>query len=353
MKLNYNSDNVFYKIFEQISKYSNDEIIITDKNFKIIFQNSKFLNNTNYTSLFDITSFIINAEIKRNILNFSVSDNNHLLFKLVINDTKALDNIPLDFHISKIKDNENNTVGYCIIMSNILQEVRNKIQKATFVDIITHDLKNPIRANIRILDLMLKEKFGKLNNNLRPVLEELYNSGCFINHMADNLLMKYKNEIEIYEPEKQQYSIIKLIKDVCNKTSNILERKQQFIELVIKGEIINVDIDVKEISKVVKNLIINASEQSLENSKIVILVENKDNFVFVSFIDYGYKARKEILDNLFDEYISCSNKFRKIGFSLDLYNCKKIVEAHNGTIYAKNESDCGTRICFSLPLKIN
>jgi K+-sensing histidine kinase KdpD len=349
--VNKNENNVFFKIFEQISKYSNDEIIITDKNFNIIFHNSKFINSVKSTSLFDLTGFIINADIKRAILKFSASKENHLLFKLLIKENKALNDIPVDFHISKIINNKNNSAGYCIIISNILQEIRNKIQKATFVDIITHDLKNPMRANIRVLDLILKEKFGRIGDDLKQVLRELHNSCSFMSRMADNLIIKYKNEIEIYEPEKQQYSIVKLIKEVCGKTNNILERKQQTIELIVEGEAAYINIDIKEMTKVIKNLIINASEQSLENSKIVIHVESKDNKVTVSFIDYGYKARQEILDNLFDEYISCSNKFRKIGFSLDLFNCKKIIEAHNGSIYAQNEDDNGTKISFSLPIE--
>ena len=350
MKINNNS-TILLKIFEQISNYSNDEIIITDKNFKIIFHNCKFINNNKASSLFDITSFIINANLKRTILNFKNSEKSHLLFKLVINDTKALDNIPIDFHISKIMDNNNIITGYCVIISNILQEVRNKIQKATFIDIITHDLKNPIRANLRILNLILNNKFGKIETSLKSVLQELYNSCNYMNHMADNLIMKYKNEFDLYELEKQEYSIVKLIKEVCNKANNIFERKKQTAELIANGESFNVNIDIKEMTKVIKNLIINASEQSLENSKIIIKVENNNNNVFVSFIDYGYKSKQEILDNLFDEFISCSNKFRKIGFSLDLFNCKKIIEAHNGQIFAENEANYGTKISFSLPIK--
>lgn len=352
MKINIYDNNILLKIFEQISNYSNDEIIITDKNFNIVFHNCKFISSKNSASLFDITSFIINTNLKRTILDFSTSENNHLFFKLVINDTKALDNIPIDFHISKIKNDKNNNVGYCVIISNILQEVRNKIQKATFIDIITHDLKNPIRANLRIIDLILNEKFGKIEPLLKPIMQELYNSCSYMSHMADNLIIKYKNEFDLYELEKQEYSIIKLIKEVCNKTNDVLERKNQTIELIAEEKSLNVFIDIKEMKKVIKNLIINASEQSLENSKIIIKVENKNNFISVSFIDYGYKSKQEILDNLFEEFISCSNKFRKIGFSLDLFNCKKIIEAHGGKIFAQNEADCGTKISFSLPLKI-
>ncbi|MCD7780231.1 MAG: HAMP domain-containing histidine kinase, partial [Candidatus Gastranaerophilales bacterium] len=237
-----------------------------------------------------------------------------------------------------------------VIINDISQEIKNKIQKETFVDIISHDLKNPMRANIRILELIMQNKFGIIEDNkLKSVLEELLNSCRFMSYMADNLLIKYKNEFDLYELQKQQYSIVKLIKERCNKLMNILERKKQSIELVIKGSTPDINIDVNEMAKVINNLIINASEQSIENSKIIIEVENNKERIEVSFTDYGYPQKQEMLNGIFEEYITCSNKFRKIGFGLELFNCRKIIEAHNGYICAKNETDTGTSITFSLP----
>jgi signal transduction histidine kinase len=52
----------------------------------------------------------------------------------------------------------------------------------------------------------------------------------------------------------------------------------------------------------------------------------------------------------FNEYITCTNKFRKIGFGLELFNCKKIIEAHQGKIWANKEINKGTSITFCLPI---
>ena len=220
----------------------------------------------------------------------------------------------------------------------------------SFVDIISHDLKNPMRANIQILELILKNRFGKVENNLKVVLDELLNSCKFMNYMADNLLIKYKNEFDLYELQKQECSIVNLIKDRCNKLMNFLNRKKQSVELIVNGDLPKVNIDVDEMAKVISNLIINASEQSVENSKIVIQIENQKGSINVSFIDYGYPQKSEILNGIFEEYITTTNKFRKVGFGLELYNCRKIIEAHNGRISAKNESNTGNIITFSLPL---
>ena len=88
----------------------------------------------------------------------------------------------------------------------------------------------------------------------------------------------------------------------------------------------------------------------IENSIIKIKIENSKENINVSFTDYGYSKNLENPNEIFEEYLTCSNKFRKVGFSLELYNCKKIIEAHNGRISAQNAENKGTSIIFSLPL---
>lgn len=346
-----NKDELFMQeVFMHIFKYCNDEIIVTDEKFNVLFHNSKCISNYKKISLFEITNNFINEEIKRNIENFKKSEKNHIFFKLIF-DTETLKNTPIDVHICKIRNRKNLVKGYSVIIKDISQELKNKIQKETFIDIISHDLKNPMRANIQILELILKNKFGKVENNLKIVLDELLNSCRFMNYMADNLLIKYKNEFDLYELQPQNFSIVQLVKEQCNKLMNVLKRKKQTVELIVKGEILDTEIDVEEMSKVVSNLIINASEQSIENSKIIIEIENNINNISVSFIDYGYPQKPEILNGIFEEYIASSHKFRKVGFGLELFNCRKIIEAHGGQISAKNEFNTGTAITFSLPLK--
>ncbi len=344
----FNKDvELFENLIINIAKYSTGDLIITDDKFNIIYHNIK---QTGYKSnLFEITDSFINENIRINIENFKNSNNNHLYLKLLFNDENNSQNIPMDVHICKIMNKKNKITGFLVIIQDITQEIKNRIQKETFIDILSHDLKTPIRANIQILELILNNKFGNMNNNLKQILDEVLNSCRFMNYMTDNLLIKYKNEFEAYELQKQPCSIINLIKDICLNLNYILKRKKQNVELIIKGKIENINIDKTEISKVLNNLIINASEQSKENSNIIIKVENNKNNLIITFTDNGKQESKGKLDKIFEEYIACSNKFRKVGFSLELYNCRKIIEAHNGQIYAQNEKNYGTSISFSLP----
>ena len=335
------------EIFLSLSKYSENEIILTDEKFNLIFHNTKH-SIKNKKNLNDFINDFLNINIKKHLDNFKISDKKHLLIKMIYTQQDYNQKIPINLHICKILNSHKIIKAYIIILQDITQEIKNHIQKETFIDIISHDLKNPIRANIQILELILKEKFGKLENSLKMILDELLNSCSFINYMTDNLLIKYKNELNLYELKKEKYSIVKLVKDKCNDLMSLLDRKHQTIEFTVEGNIKDIIIDKNEIGKVINNLIINASEQSSENSKIKIYISNSKRSINVSFIDFGKHKPQEKLHEIFDEFLTCSNKFRKVGFSLELYNCKKIIEAHNGVITAENVADRGTSITFSL-----
>lgn len=334
--------------FWHITQHSNEEIIITDEKFNVIFYNKKFLDGE-----FKITDLLknnVNKNLIKLFYNFKKSGKTHILFKLLYTDERNnFQNIPINIHICKIRNNLK-IIGYSIVIQDITQELKNKIQKETFIDIITHDLKNPMRANIQILELILKNKFGQIDENLKYVLDELLNSCRFMNYMADNLLLKFKNEFSLCELHKEKCSIVDLTRTKCSELLNVIERKNQTIELIVKGEIQKINIDTEEIGKVLNNLLINASEQTSKNSKIIVQIENDKNNIIVSFFDFGYPKSEESLNQIFDEYITCANKFRKIGFGFELYNCKRIIEAHNGKIWAKNSNNNGSAIIFSLPI---
>jgi K+-sensing histidine kinase KdpD len=168
--------------------------------------------------------------------------------------------------------------------------------------------------------------------------------------MTDNLIIKYKNEYSQQEILKEKHSLIDLIKQRCNALLSFFDRKHQYIELIVEDKIPMLYFDFEAIEKVINNLLINASEQSLEDSKIIIHIKKLEDYVWVSFINNGHFETSESLNTIFDEYITCTNKFRKIGFGLELFNCKKIIEAHQGRIWANNETDKGTSITFCLPI---
>lgn len=332
------------KAFLNISKYSQGEIFITDENFNILFRNSYEINGQNFLNL---DENIVNQDFKKHIKSFKKSDKNHLFIKMIFNPNGDFNSLPVDVHICKIKNKRNVLKGFAIIIQDITAEIENRIQRQTFIDILSHDLRNPLRANIQVLELILKDKFGKTENRLKIMLEELLNSCRFMNYMAENLVIKYKNEFNMYELLKEPYSVVKLIKDTYNTLAPVLDKRRQSVELTVNGRENNTNIDVDAMEKVIKSLIINASEYNPDGISIRIQVENTKKATEITFFNCGNNQITS--DDIFEQYITCSNRFRKVGFSLELYNCKRIIEAHNGTISAKNLGIEGMQIKIQLP----
>ena len=345
------NNGLIVEAFYQILEYSNNEIIITDENLNIIFHNSKFDFKNKKFSLSVLAPDFVNKNLNSHFTRFKNSDKNHIFFRLVFNDEENnFTNVPLNVHICKIKNNIGKLIGYSIILQDITQELKNNLQKQTMIDVLMHDLKTPLSANIQAIELLLDEKFGEYDDGVRLVLDELLNSSKFINYMMDNLIIKYKNEFSLKEISKQKYSFVDFVKQRCSNLLTFFDRKNQNIEIIVEDEIPLIYFDVESMEKVVNNLLINASEQSTDNSKIIVYIKRQGDSILVSFINNGSFETGESLNRIFDEYIACTNKFRKIGFGIELYNCKKIIEAHQGTIWAESTQNKGTSINFSLPI---
>ena len=76
------------------------------------------------------------------------------------------------------------------------EESNNEIllEKENFIEMLTHDLKTPIRAQIQALNLLLKDYFGPLNPKQREIIKEIMASNKYMQNMAENVLTNYKIE---------------------------------------------------------------------------------------------------------------------------------------------------------------
>ena len=341
-----NKETYFIKtVLLKISKYSQGEIFITDENFNILFRNADCKQGENFLNL---DENIVNQDFKEHLEKFKLSGTNHLFIKMIFNPNGDFNSLPVDVHICKSWNKKNILKGFAIIIQDITNEIENRIQRETFIDILSHDLRNPLRANIQVLELILQNKFGEINNKQKIILDEILDSCKFMNYMAENLVTKYKNDFIMYELLKEPYSIVKLIKSIYNSLSDMLNKRNQSLELEIKGKIKDVNIDVDAIKKAIKILILNASEYNQDRRAIKIQVENSDNYVDITFLNCTNTLKHP--DDIFEEYLNCSNRFRKVGFSLEFYNCKKIIEAHQGEIYAQNTDFSGLQVKIRLPV---
>lgn len=328
-----------------IFEYSSNEIILTNLSFDIINQNYKLICSNNKNNFLDILRDNKQNDILDKLLAFAHSEEKQISFNIIFEEEKHTKT-----NISKIYT-ENSATGYLIIIDDRTEEYKVEEQRDQFIETLTHDLKTPVRAEKRALELLYDGSFGELNKDQKDIIKEILNSSRYMMRMTNNILTKYKLDNGKYKVFKRQYSIEETLKTCLDSLKYMFEGENQTIKIVsnLNKEIF--DYDEREIKRVLTNLIANASEYSPANSTILISLDQDESNLKISISDEGPGISEEMLTNLFDEKQSFKPRFKKVGSGMGLYVTKKIMEAHNGSISVKSEPNVGSTFTLFIPIE--
>ena len=199
-----------------------------------------------------------------------------------------------------------------------------------------------------MLNFLLSEKFGALNEKQREAIENMQNSNKELLELVHIVLDTYKLKDSGIELYKQPVVLSKLINEVAQEMQPIADVTKNSLIIKIKedNELL---LDKMQMKRVLKNLIQNAILYGKSNSDIEIKLSAKDKNSLIKVKDYGKGIPKEDIAKVFNKYFSANKKFRKIGTGLGLYLSKAIVEAHDGTLVVQSEENKYTEFCITIP----
>ena len=107
--------------------------------------------------------------------------------------------------------------------------------------------------------------------------------------------------------------------------------------------------DPVKLRQVLSNIIKNAFDATDENGVIEISAKLRLKRIVIIISDNGHGIPEDKMDNIFDFMTSFKKGWSGIGLTL----CKKIVEAHGGTIRVVSKVNKGTKFIIILPLNDN
>lgn len=156
------------------------------------------------------------------------------------------------------------------------------------------------------------------------------------------------------DPVKQIIFIGKMIKD---SVSLALRGANVRCEFVIKEDLLPVEIDEGQISRVINNLIINARQAMPDGGVIKVDAENifsevkhdlalKDGkYIKISIEDQGMGIAEADIQHIYDPYFTTKSD----GTGLGLAVCYSIIKKHKGQITVESKLGQGTTFCIYLP----
>ena len=224
-------------------------------------------------------------------------------------------------------------------------------QKDEFLDTISHELRTPITA-IRAATEILHDDDEVPEEMRKQFLSNIISESDRLNRLITKIL-----DLEKFDSGQQKIYVTKnniyhTISETIKQLQQLIDNKKITIDLISEKNIVKAFYDEDRITQVLNNLLSNAIKFCPnQEGTIAILIKETDKIIQVAVEDNGKGIDKNDFEAVFDKFYQSSNQnIRKpVGSGLGLAICKKIIEHHNGKIWAENSSSSGARITFSIP----
>lgn len=219
--------------------------------------------------------------------------------------------------------------------------------KREFLDNVSHEIKTPIHNIINIVTMLYDQWGILLDDQKRDLVLDLKTSNNRLLSLCSNLLDFSKFKKGIKALTAAPINIVELLNDCLHEYANT----KDLISLKISNrlhKIINCDAD--EILQVLRNIISNAIEYGKNTPIDIQLTDHGKDSIKITVSDRGVGVPEEEFSSIFNPFEQSSiTKTRAGGTGLGLAICKKIIERHNGRIWATNNQYGGATFHIIIP----
>ncbi len=213
---------------------------------------------------------------------------------------------------------------------------------------IAHDFNNILAAILGNINLALFDE--KLATETKKLLSEAEKATIRAKGLTQQLLTFAKGG----EPVKEAASLDDVIRDSANF---VLHGDKVVCLYEIPQDLWLVDIDRGQISQVIQNIVLNASQamseggeikvncQNIISSEVDYPLANGRKFVKISIVDNGLGMPANILEKIFDPYYSSKQEGSGLGLAIS----QSIIKKHNGHILVESTPGLGSTFIIYIP----
>jgi signal transduction histidine kinase len=222
--------------------------------------------------------------------------------------------------------------------------------KDEFLSTVSHELKTPLTTIKGFVSVILSGDVGPLNEQQTNFLTVADQSVNRLTHLISDLLdlSRLNGKVEM------EFSVISLKDLIRDSTSGMLiKAKEKNISLSssVDKDLPPVYADVRWISQVVENLLINAIKYSGTGSRICVSGSTKGEVAVVCVEDNGPGIPAEEQKLIFDKFYRGKKSASQVpGTGLGLAISKSVVEKHGGKIWLESKPGAGSKFLFALPV---
>ncbi|SDL59603.1 His Kinase A (phospho-acceptor) domain-containing protein [Pedobacter sp. ok626] len=224
-----------------------------------------------------------------------------------------------------------------------LESVNKELESFSYS--VSHDLRAPIRAINGYTRILVEDYAEKLDSDGIKTLQSIINNSKKMGELIDDLLAFSKlGRKQVTVSEINMADLVKLVQEEL-----LFEDYENIPEFNV-GVLPHAKGDKSLIKQVWVNLISNAVKYSKhkEKTSIEIGAYQKDNLIVYYIKDEGAGFDMQYYDKLFGVFQRLHSQEEFEGTGIGLAIVQKIIDRHNGTVWAESAINQGSCFYFSL-----
>jgi len=246
--------------------------------------------------------------------------------------------------------NESLTESNSLLASaNKQLEIHDNMQKE-FINVAAHELRTPIMPILGEAELIENEISDNESARVgKEQISSIIRNAKRLDRLAADILDVSNIEGKSLKLNKTIFDIDEILSQLVKEYSRQIENdtaKNKKLRIFYEPIQVKILADKYRITQVISNIINNSIKFTDQGTISIIGSENSDELT-IKISDTGKGIDKEIVNRLFDKFVSRSAQ----GTGLGLFISKNIIESHGGKINGfNNENGTGATFVFTLPL---
>jgi signal transduction histidine kinase len=213
---------------------------------------------------------------------------------------------------------------------------------------VSHDLRTPIASILGFAETLYQKRTTLSPEDQEKYLLIVSKEAKRVNNMISELFDLSKLESGQIELKKEDFNLTEIAQDILYSCSEQAKARQIRLLTDFQHPIPLVSADIYWIDRVLQNLLGNALKYVNDNGLIKFTIFQEDQRLTIKVCNSGIPIAPEHLPFVFDRYFKATTG-NNDSTGLGLAITKKIVELHDGRIWAEVEEDI-TTFRITLPL---
>ncbi|SDQ69535.1 sensor histidine kinase [Flagellimonas zhangzhouensis] len=243
-------------------------------------------------------------------------------------------------------------LAYSSAIYQLIKQKRISEIKSDFINNMTHEFKTPIATiNLAVEAIKNPATIDDKEKVLR-YLGMIRDENKRMHAQVENVLRISKLEKNQLDITKDRVDVHDIIHDAITHVELIVQDRGGYVNAHLDAERSEVLANDMHLTNVVVNILDNAVKYSPETPKIDVYTEVVKNNIIIKIQDQGAGMSKVVLKKVFEKfYREHTGDIHNVkGHGLGLAYVKRIIDDHQGEVYAESEKDKGSTFFIKLPL---